>query len=430
MKSLSNIASATPLKITFSIIFALFLSSPSAEASPLDTTDTSRTDQQKIDFYLDCDYCPRNYIKSNITFVNYVRDRHDADVQLLLTRARTGGSGVEFTLMFHGRQNYAGRNDTLTYFSPETDSQDDRRKGLTHYIKLGLMQYVAVSDLANQIDITYKKPAADQPGEDRDRWNNWMFELSSFVSASGRQTRKSLSYYGSAEAERITKVWKIRFDLNTNIDWSRYELNDSTEFTSRRMSHDYHGIIAKSLSDHWSLGAFSNVNRSSYQNIDFSAAVSPVVEYNIFPYSEYNTREFSFRYRITPKYNDYRNETIYLKHEEYLLQQALSARMEYTQPWGTVDFMIRHSNYMHDFDLNRLTFNSSLELKIFKGFSIDLYGRYSFINDQISIPRDDATDKEVLLNLRQQATSYSFYGRVGISYSFGAIYNNIVNPRL
>jgi hypothetical protein len=35
----------------------------------------------------------------------------------------------------------------------------------------------------------------------------------------------------------------------------------------------------------------------------------------------------------------------------------------------------------------------------------------------------------VLLNRRQQATTYRISGDIGISYTFGSIYNNIVNPR-
>jgi hypothetical protein len=36
---------------------------------------------------------------------------------------------------------------------------------------------------------------------------------------------------------------------------------------------------------------------------------------------------------------------------------------------------------------------------------------------------------EVLLRLRELATEYSFDFGVGLSYTFGSIYNNVVNPR-
>jgi hypothetical protein len=41
----------------------------------------------------------------------------------------------------------------------------------------------------------------------------------------------------------------------------------------------------------------------------------------------------------------------------------------------------------------------------------------------------DASEEEVLLQLRQLATSYSYYVSFGISYRFGSPFNNVVNTR-
>ena len=43
--------------------------------------------------------------------------------------------------------------------------------------------------------------------------------------------------------------------------------------------------------------------------------------------------------------------------------------------------------------------------------------------------RDGATTEEVLLRQRQLATGYQYFVNFGVSYSFGSILNNIVNPR-
>jgi hypothetical protein len=67
--------------------------------------------------------------------------------------------------------------------------------------------------------------------------------------------------------------------------------------------------------------------------------------------------------------------------------------------------------------------------KIVKGLSFSVYGGYSKIRNQISLPRGSASLEEVLLQRRQLETGYSYWGGFGISYSFGSIYNNIVNPR-
>jgi len=41
----------------------------------------------------------------------------------------------------------------------------------------------------------------------------------------------------------------------------------------------------------------------------------------------------------------------------------------------------------------------------------------------------EATDQEILVRQRQLATSYRYGVSVGLSYTFGSIFNNVVNPR-
>jgi len=45
------------------------------------------------------------------------------------------------------------------------------------------------------------------------------------------------------------------------------------------------------------------------------------------------------------------------------------------------------------------------------------------------IERGGATPQEVLLRRRQLATSYSYQGFVGLRYTFGSKFANVVNPR-
>ena len=54
--------------------------------------------------YLDCERrtCDFDYIKTEITFVNYVLDRQSADVQIIVTRQQTGSGGNVYTLSFIG----------------------------------------------------------------------------------------------------------------------------------------------------------------------------------------------------------------------------------------------------------------------------------------------------------------------------------------
>ncbi|MEA2104866.1 MAG: hypothetical protein U9P79_09545 [Candidatus Cloacimonadota bacterium] len=53
----------------------------------------------------------------------------------------------------------------------------------------------------------------------------------------------------------------------------------------------------------------------------------------------------------------------------------------------------------------------------------------SRVHDQISLPAGDVTPEELLLKQRELETQYTYWGSIGLTYSFGSIYNNIVNPR-
>ncbi|MFH1686770.1 MAG: hypothetical protein ABIE70_04525 [bacterium] len=43
--------------------------------------------------------------------------------------------------------------------------------------------------------------------------------------------------------------------------------------------------------------------------------------------------------------------------------------------------------------------------------------------------KGEASDEDVLLRRHELATSYDYYMSVGISYTFGSIYNDVVNAR-
>jgi hypothetical protein len=84
---------------------------------------------------------------------------------------------------------------------------------------------------------------------------------------------------------------------------------------------------------------------------------------------------------------------------------------------------------MHDFSKNRLSLYSSDGIRIFKGLSLNICESLNLIYDQLTLPKGGTTLNEVLLYQKQLATQYSYYGMIGLTYTFGSIYYNIVNPR-
>jgi hypothetical protein len=73
--------------------------------------------------------------------------------------------------------------------------------------------------------------------------------------------------------------------------------------------------------------------------------------------------------------------------------------------------------------------NASLRVRIIKGLSLSLNGGVAYINDQMNLAKGELSEADRLLRLKEQATSYNIQGGVSITYTFGSIYNNVVNPR-
>lgn len=383
---------------------------------------------ESLYLYLDCRGCDESYIREEIPFVNFVRDRNDADLHLLITRQFTGSGGREFTLRYVGKKRFINQNDTLTYTSYQSDTEDVRRRGLVKRIKSGLLPYLVQTTIMEDLEINFTEGEEEVQTEPSDKWNNWVFEIGMNAFFRGEETQNVADIEAEFSARRITKQWKTEFEFDKGYNRQEFEDDDITD-TFITQSTSYNGLIARSLSPHWSLGLFTSALNSTRNNYTLRIGGAPAIEYNIFPYSEYTEREISFRYGILTTYNNYDETTIFNKNEEFLVQQRLSAQMEFTQPWGEIESDIRAFAYTKDWSKNRLIFNLEFDFQVTRGLSLRLFGRYSVINDQLAIPLSDLSEEERLLNLRERATSFDYRVFVGLEYTFGSIYSTIVNPR-
>ncbi|MCC7295021.1 MAG: hypothetical protein IT188_04115 [Acidobacteria bacterium] len=134
-------------------------------------------------------------------------------------------------------------------------------------------------------------------------------------------------------------------------------------------------------------------------------------------------------YKVGFDFVRYREETIYDKTRENLTSQALSAVLEIKEPWGTLEAGLEGSHYFHDFKKNRLEFNGEAAIRILRGldFVVDLH--YERVRDQLSLAKGNRSLEEILLRRKELATDYNLGLTVGLSYTFGSIFSNVVNPR-
>jgi hypothetical protein len=358
--------------------------------------------------------------------VNYVRDVKEAQLYILETSEQTGSGGRRYTYAFVGQQDFAGQNDTLVYSSRPDDSRDYRRIWRTQMLKMGLMSFVAKTPLYSEVLIDPTMAVERQVVEDN--WNNWVFELEAVPIFEGEESYQELSLRSSASASKITHDWKLELEFDHRYTRTKYTYDD-TLYTNDKSYQGLELLVVKSLGEHWSAGIRSEGLSSSYNNIRLSVDLFPSVEYNIFPYSKSTHRQLRFLYGIGTSFRMYKDTTIYNQLEELLWQQQLQVAYQVQEKWGSVNMSLEGSNFFHDFSKNRIELNGYISVRILKGLSLRVGGGVARINDQLSLVRGEASEAEILLQLQELETSYNVEGYVGITYTFGSIYNNIVNPR-
>ena len=149
----------------------------------------------------------------------------------------------------------------------------------------------------------------------------------------------------------------------------------------------------------------------------------------MFPYDVFTRKKLTFLYRINIGRYIYMEETIFDKARDTLFQESVTMDFRVKQPWGSISASFTGSHYFHDFSKNRLALHGSVSLRIIKGFSFNFHGGFSMIHDQMSLVKSGLSQEEVYLHLKELSTTYSYYLSFGISYSFGSVYSNVVNPR-
>jgi hypothetical protein len=408
----------------FVCLFSLF-SMNSLQAQD-NNTDSISIRKESVRLFIDCDDCDLNYIRREIPYVNYVRDAREAQVYVLITDQDAANGGDEYTFSFEGQHDFHGLNDTLKFISLPDDTDDQIRSGQLKILKMGLMRYVARTPLYREIDISHSKFLDEQ--QVTDRWNNWVFEFQVSPFFEGEETYKELSLFNSLNARKITEDWKLEFDLDHHYNRVSYDYED-TSYTAFRNAEDLENLIVKSINEHWSVGGEVNFRASTFSNYKFQFEVMPAVEYNIFPYSESTRRQLRMLYTIGYTSNLYNDTTIFSQIREGLFQQSFRMAYEVKQKWGSIDVSMQASNFLHDFSMNRIELGGHIEIRIVKGLSFEIFGDIARVRNQISLAKGELSEAEVLLRLQEMATGYYYFGGVGLSYTFGSIYNNVVNPR-
>ena len=372
-----------------------------------------------------------DFLRRELAWVDWVRDRADADVQVLLTVRATGSGGDERTFYITRPGGGGPAADTLRVFAPPYATDDDKRQIIARTLSAALARDLVGRPQGENVHVTVSAAQhSTTPAPAHDPWNHWVYKLSTQGSLNGETSYQSLYLYNSLSASRVTEANKLGASMSQSLSESRYRFDDGSRLLTVTRSLNARIAGSRSLGPRWSWGGSGSINSSSYSNITRSVRIGPSIEYDVFPYSESSRHAFTLAYQLNISHTRYDEVTLYGKLSEVLFLNEFDAGLSLRQPWGSVDLYSSLYQYLHDSTKYRLTSSLSTDLQLWHGFSLNASLWGARVHDQLSLRRGSATDTDVITRRHQLATAYNYYLSLGVTYRFGSIFNNAVNQRL
>ncbi len=382
--------------------------------------------------FIDCrgGGCDEEFFRTELHWIDHVRDQRDADIHLLITQQQTGGGGNEYTIRLIGQGRWAGREDVVRISSEAGETQDALRRSLVRTFALLLARYAVETPVGAKLTLTPPEAGttATQTTAAGDRWNFWVFRVNFNSFLNGEENNKFGNLNVNLSANRTTDAWKINIDGGFSYSESEYVLSDGT-FRTYTRNRRFNTLVVKSLSDHWSAGAMLRASRDTYQNQRLDLRIAPGIEYNVFRYAESTNRQMTFQWTAGFRRFRYDEETIFGKREENRWDQQFQAILSLRQPFGTVRVTGEAAHYLDNVGQRRFAIYADNEIRLFRGFSFNVDGNYQVIHDQLFLPGGGATDEEIIARQQQLQTSFRYFMFLGVTYRFGSINNNVVNQR-
>jgi len=391
--------------------------------------------QARLNLFTDCE-CNKTLLKQELNFVNHTIDPASANINLFIVTNYLSNGGRVYNLSFKGQDDLAGNELSFKVNTTPVMTSLERDETLNQRIKLGLTGFLAGTEYADFAEVGVSLPTEpaevpeDEAEQQEDNWNNWIFEVWTNFNIQKESQRGKTDLRLGFEADRTTPELRVRFRPYLFYRTQTVTQTSGAVLTSVRRDLSLSASVVKSVSDHWSVGLFNYMSSSTFRNIDYNISLAPAIEYNIFNYDEVPRKEFTIAYRVGWARNQYTEETIFFKEEESFLRQVLDVDLRIRQRWGQIFAGVTGGNFLNDFSKNRFSLNGRANIRLIKGLSVNVGGGYEIINDQISLPRGEASVEDVLLGQSQLATNFEADVSFGLSYTFGSLYNNVINTRL
>ena len=386
---------------------------------------SSLSQEKKLKAYIDC-RCDESYLKQETSFLEYVRDQDLADIEIFVRDERNPTGSRSFEIKIDGNNDYEGISSSTVAVGYVNDTSSTLRDKLLNKLKLALVPFLDKGNYTLKVDI-------DSNFEDLsindDKWKNWVFELSGSYNNDKEESRQTNRYEIEFEIDKLTEDWRIGMELKRN-ESNRKFFSEDDVYTSNRKSTSFNGRIVRSISDHFSAGAFFGLYQNTYENIDLNRYIAPAIEYSFYPYEDVLSKEITLAYRIGVGKRNYIEKTIYGYEKQKLSSQTLSLNIRFRQKWGNISSYLNATQFLNDGSKKRFSLRSDLDIRVYEGLAVRLSGNINLIREQYNLAAGSTSIEDLLLQQRQIATDYRTNFSVGLSYTFGSIYNSIINTRL
>jgi len=385
----------------------------------------------KVKVFLDCSWkCDADYFQRKMPYIDFYKDPKTANLHVIVNGERSSSGGEVVTFRFIGVNEFENVDNTLTVDILPNTSDDSERQQYLEVLNKGVYAYIIRTKVNDVVSLSYSETEAEEKEIGKDKWNNWAFRTSISGSINGEEGYSYSRYSGRFTANRITAESKFTSSFSISSNISSFEYDDFslvTETKSRYANMTY----VKSKGDNFSIGAKANYMQSTSKNYDGNYKFSPCIEYNIFPYSESSEHRMSFLYGISANHNDYTDTTVYLKTSENFASHFLDLSYHNSQTWGSFSFSINGNQILDKDDLKKYNVGiySNVDWNITKGLSLNYFAYINFDRAQIHLPLNGATYEDIILRQKELESNYFYYMSFGLSYTFGSMKNNVVNPR-
>ncbi len=390
------------------------------------------SDGGRLSVFLDCDTCDELHIRTELNFVDYVRDQNQADVHIFVTRSITVFGGNLYELSFIGRGTLEGSSLNLSRVLGQDTSGEQRRAVINEALRLGLAPFLGSEGSTDVFSINYARNESVQSDQllSRDPWRHWIFNLYGGDFELDLESNRTVfdSRWGFY-ADHRSEEWKARIRPYFNYDLVRIQRDQGAVIRSSISRHGLDSYLIRSLGPHWSAGLFVDYVTRNDRNLRHLLEVVPGVEYSLLPYEVATRRAITFVYRIGFLYADYFEPTIFGETEEWLPHHHLDATVAIRRPWGDIFSGLEGSQYLHDLSKQRAEFFANISVRLFEGFSLEVEGSFQMIRDQLFLPAGKLLLEDILLQQRELATDYYASTSIAFSYTFGSKFANVVNTR-